>query len=105
MFSLCACSLSASVCVLLHLCVCLASLLLVMWLNLKMRLEMNVQGKVKLVSFVCRYSFLGVYSSALGGLHAEVNSHNAHPMVAIIDLLSNPPRVDNFLSTVYSIHT
>ena len=66
---------------------------------------MNVRGKVKLASFVCRYSFLSVYSSALGGLHAEVNSHNAHLVVAIIGLLSTPSRVDNFLSTVYSIHT
>lgn len=32
--------------------------LLLMWLHLKMRLEMNVSGEVKLVSFVCRYRFL-----------------------------------------------
>ena len=60
MFSLCACSLSFS----LPLCAsppqCLSPcVLLVMWLHLKMRLEMNAQGKVKLASFVCRYSFLG----------------------------------------------
>lgn len=43
--------------------------------------------------------------STPGGLHAQVNSHNPHPVVTIIGLLSTPARVDNFLSTVYTIHT
>lgn len=70
MFSLCACfslplyvRLSTSVCVCLSChehtsrlaCLCV---LQDMWLYLKMRLEMNVWGKVKWGSFLCTYRFL-----------------------------------------------
>lgn len=49
--------------------------------------------------FALRYG-----SAAPGGRSAAVDRRSPHPVANIIGLLSTPPRADNFLSTVYTIH-